>query len=307
MENYGYNESFMYDESYEDQFKEMSRFLKMAGVKNNMFMLKLYDEDLERYKVDPFNVDKEDIELQEKIKKEAIRNIWYFLRFCVRRPDQSGAPAPFILNPVTMAEAYCFENKINLYIVSYRQQFRTNGALICNIWNRRPLSFAYPVAKYMNSRSYIARQKEIRELLPYYLKDTFKNIQSSDILASTRYYNDIECSESIGWEQKLHDDIKTIVTGDRSNNHLIIESSASGLGGNSIVLSGLRDRYKVDPLKFYDEKEKRKMAYIELDADRCGVSYTAQKMMRNLMRIPEDMKKEDMKSWQLAELYLIRK
>lgn len=300
--------SFMYDESYEDSFMTMSRFLKMAGVRNNKFMLKLYDEDLQKFKVDPFKVD--DKQLQEKIKTEAVNNIWYFLRNCVRLPVEEDyeTGVPFTLNPVTMAEAYCFERLINLYIVSFRQQYRTNGVLACNIWSRRPLSFAYPVAKHTDARYGIMRQKELRSMLPSYLKETFKNISPNEFLADTRYYKDIECREPIEWEQKLSGDLKVIVNSNKSNDHLIIESSASGTGGgNDSILSELRTKYWTSPLHLYDLKGKRKLVYMELDADLCGVSEYHKSLMRTMLFIPDGMKKEDMNSWQLAELYLERK
>ena len=97
--------------------------LKMLGIKNNKFFLKLYDEELQGK--DPYDP----LLPPDMIKRviiECIRNPWYFLRELSRIPDEGGAVGvgsgkPYQLNRGNLASTWCFIHNIDHYLVLPRQ------------------------------------------------------------------------------------------------------------------------------------------------------------------------------------------
>lgn len=75
-------------------FLRMSKVLRDKGVKNNKFMLTLYDESL--VGVDPFSPTLTPAQ-KVAIYTESCNNIWYFIREVVRIPAD-GAVIPYELN-----------------------------------------------------------------------------------------------------------------------------------------------------------------------------------------------------------------
>ena len=146
--------------------------LKRRGIKNNMFFLKIYDRSL--IGVDPFSVELTQDQVI-RITHECYINPWYFLRECVRIPDQ-GNPAgiPYQLNRANLAMTWCFLNGIDTDTVIPRQVGKTQSALSILDW-----SFLYGTTNsemmFLNidaekSRGNLARLKDQRELLPPYLQ-----------------------------------------------------------------------------------------------------------------------------------------
>lgn len=92
------------------------------GVSNYLFMLTLYDPDLRD--VDPHDLEAvtpENEILRTKVMVEARRNVWYFLRECVRIYGQGGSPVPFRLDRGNCAMAWCFINGIDYVGMAPRQ------------------------------------------------------------------------------------------------------------------------------------------------------------------------------------------
>ena len=100
-------------------FIQTAKDLKSLGIKNCMFFLKLYDRNL--VGVDPHDPDLSP-EMQMRMISECTVNPWYFLRECVRIPDQ-GNPrgVPYKLNRANLALSWCVLNSIDVYEVIPRQ------------------------------------------------------------------------------------------------------------------------------------------------------------------------------------------
>lgn len=107
-------------------FLQTARDLKVLGIKNNMFFLRLYDESLRH--VDPYSpfLPQETI---IRIINESIINPWYFLREVVRIPEQAGDGIPYQLNRANLAATFCFINGIDHYQVIPRQLGKTQSTI----------------------------------------------------------------------------------------------------------------------------------------------------------------------------------
>lgn len=151
-------------------FLEMSEYLRNIGIKNNRFMLALLDPDLA-------NVDPHDPNLpafmKQKILLECVRNFWYFVREVVRIPA-AGEPSKFILNRGNMAFLYLASMNINTIQIQPRQTGKTIGAAVylLYVYNYRTSSTFIPLAnkEFRDSKLNLGRIREIRDLLPSYLK-----------------------------------------------------------------------------------------------------------------------------------------
>lgn len=161
-------------------FLEMSDYLRSIGVKNNRFMLALLDPDLA-------NVDPHDPNLpafmKQKVLLEIRNNFWYFLREVVRIPA-SGQPSRFILNRGNMAFLYLASMNINTIQIQPRQTGKTIGAA-CHclyVYNYRTVNTHIPFLnkELRDSKLNLARVREIRDLLPSYLRfDSVFSINNS--------------------------------------------------------------------------------------------------------------------------------
>lgn len=113
-------------------FIEISELLKSKGVKNHDFMLKLYDKEL--VGVDPYDPNLDAV-TEARIKLEASRNVWYFLREIVRIPAQAGGYCRFDANLHNIAQVYCFEKGISTYSVTSRQTHRDMNTVALLLWD----------------------------------------------------------------------------------------------------------------------------------------------------------------------------
>lgn len=113
-------------------FLEMAALLKKAGVKNNKFMLQIFQKDL--IGVDPHDPNLP-VTIKAKISLEMTHNFWYFLREVVRLPAGSiDGGMPFILNRGCMAFMWLFLNSIDVAVVMPRQTGKTTGMELLLIW-----------------------------------------------------------------------------------------------------------------------------------------------------------------------------
>ena len=123
---------YCYDlETSNKSFLEVCNKLKSQGIKNNMFMLTIIDDDL--IGVDPHKPDLS-TEIKNKIIKECKNNIWYFLREVVRIPVQGGTSIKFNLNLANCAQIFCYNLNIPTWVTSPDFTFRERTMDILNVW-----------------------------------------------------------------------------------------------------------------------------------------------------------------------------
>lgn len=153
------NQSFIY----------MHKILKDMGIKNNTFMLQVYDPEL--INIDPLN-DELPQEMQARVHYEITRNIWYYFREIVRIPS-TGNKLRFELNRGNMAIIWAFSLNINFSCLLPRQSYKSYTIDACYNWltywgsknsnaifiaNRKPVAIQN-----------LERVKEVSENLPKYL------------------------------------------------------------------------------------------------------------------------------------------
>ena len=93
-------------------FLDMHHYLKSIGIKNNSFMLALIDPDLAN--IDPFDPHL-NAYYKQKVLRECLCNIWYFLRECCKIPSQGGTAMPFKLHRGNLATTFCMTLNLNIF------------------------------------------------------------------------------------------------------------------------------------------------------------------------------------------------
>lgn len=112
-------------ETKNESFKRMYLYLKSIGIKNNKFMLMIYDKDL--IGVDPYDKNLT-VEMKEKIREECKNNIWYFFRNVCRIPKCES----FELNKHNCAQIFLYSKRISSWMATHRLSFKTGSSLcIC--------------------------------------------------------------------------------------------------------------------------------------------------------------------------------
>lgn len=100
-------------------FLRVAQYLRKNNIKNNKFMLILYDEGLSG--IDPYSDEvAENVELQFRIYREICRNSWYYLREIVRVPAD-GRDIPYEANIANVTMAYLKERNMNIVEILPRQ------------------------------------------------------------------------------------------------------------------------------------------------------------------------------------------
>lgn len=153
-------------------FLEMHNYLKAIGIKNNKFMLTLFDPDLAG--VDPYDPSLS-ITMKMKILREVQRNYFYFLREVVRVPA-NGSPRgiPYELNRGNLAFNYCSLYNLNIFFEMPRQVGKTMAAIVRYLYIYNFAS-ANSNITFMNKQNQDAKRnletfKAVRDLLPTYLQ-----------------------------------------------------------------------------------------------------------------------------------------
>ena len=151
-------------------FLKMHHNLKIKGIKNNKFFLKIYDPKL--IGVDPHDPNL-NIETQARVLKEIIRNKWYFLREVVRIPV-SGGDKPYQLHSGNLALTWCYINGISSYTELPRQNYKTISTIINLLhtfnFETKNSDFMFMNKKLDTNKKNLERFKDIRMLLPSYLR-----------------------------------------------------------------------------------------------------------------------------------------
>jgi hypothetical protein len=212
-------------------FLQTARDLKALGIKNNMFFLKLYDESLEF--VDPHNPNLPH-EMALRVLNECIVNPWYFLRECVRIPEQGGNGIPYQLHRANLAATYCFLMGLDHYLVIPRQKGKTQSTVAILDWaflfGTTNSEFMFINKRQEDANNNLGRLKEQRDLLPSFMK--MKEIITDE-----------------GKVEKGQDNVKSI-TNPTTGNKIVTKPSARSME----AAEGL-GRGCTQPIQYYDETE----------------------------------------------------
>ncbi len=165
-------------------FLEVSQYLRDSGVENYRFMLVLLDPDLAR--IDPYDPSLNTM-MRTKVLKECLYNPWYFFREIVRIPDSGQATGvKFALSRGNLALLFCLMMNMNTFLEMPRQTGKTISSLCWYLYlfnfGTANAEMSFLNKKLDDSKLNLQRIREIRELLPSYLKmDTAFNPDGSRI------------------------------------------------------------------------------------------------------------------------------
>lgn len=156
-------------------FLKLAATLKKHGVKNNKFVLILYDEKLQG--IDPRS-DTLTPEQKIRIYREICINKWYFLREVVRIPAQGNMRGtPYEANLGNIAFSYMKSKNKNTIMCLPRQHGKTIGEICDDVWcmyfATSGSNMLYLNKDFKTSKENLLRFKEIRLLLPGWLQDEF--------------------------------------------------------------------------------------------------------------------------------------
>ena len=154
-------------------FLDMHYYLKSIGIKNNKFMLTLYDKDLAG--IDPFDPRLNQL-MKQKVLRECMCNYWYFIREVLRIPDQGaqGAGVKYKLHRGNLAMNFLSLLNLNTFLELPRQQGKTVGYLARYLYlynfgtTRSEITFLNK--KLDDSKLNLQRLKDLRDALPSYLR-----------------------------------------------------------------------------------------------------------------------------------------
>lgn len=152
-------------------FTKVSAHLAEKGIKNNAFMLALYDLDL--VGVDPHREDLPE-EIQARILVEITRNPFYFIREVVRIPVPGGW-VPYELHLGNLFLTWAMVSNLNCYLLLPRQNYKTVSACAIYLWqygfsttNSHMLFFNKELK---DSQNNLKRVKDIQDNLPNWLRE----------------------------------------------------------------------------------------------------------------------------------------
>lgn len=168
-------------------FLQLAADLKKLGIKNYMFMLKVYDPEVVR--INPYAVDEKTGKTTltkdqiSRVITECARNPWYFLREVVRITE-AGNPVgvPYNANRGNIAQAWCIIHNIDSWLCLPRQQGKTMSALALELWiyhfGTSSSTFIFINKDGDNAKENLRRIGGLIDALPEYLR--FKSIVSED-------------------------------------------------------------------------------------------------------------------------------
>lgn len=212
-------------------FIQTAQDLKMLGVDNNTFMLKLYDSSLQD--VDPYDPDLGE-ELIMRIMMECMANPYYFLRECLRIPDQGGTSKPYLLHRANLATTFLFLMNIDHYLVIPRQKGKTVSTVSILLWaylfGTSNSEFMFINKKLEDANNNLMSMKNLRDALPKYMQ--------SKVMISDE-----------GKIVKGRENVKSI-TNPVMKNRVVTKPSASSVASAEGIGRG-----NTQPIQYFDEVE----------------------------------------------------
>lgn len=154
-------------------FVKIAKILKSKGVKNNKFMLTLYDESLQG--IDPYSRNLT-TDQQLAIYRECCKNVWYYIREVVRIP-QDGAAVNYGLNLGNLTLTYLRNKNKNFVLLLPRQHGKTMGECVFDSWvlcfSARNANIIYLNKGKQDAIKNLKLIKDIKDLLPPWMLDLF--------------------------------------------------------------------------------------------------------------------------------------
>lgn len=154
-------------------FLKVSYLLKEMGIKNNNFMLRLYDESL--LNVDPFDYDNLTLEQKIRIHLEIKRNFWYYVREITRIHDSPNGL--FELHRGNCALYTLLLLNLNVIFLTPRQCYKTTSTMNFEAWgldfgyNAKSTTGLFTLSAALSANN-LSRLRSIRDAYPTYLKNT---------------------------------------------------------------------------------------------------------------------------------------
>lgn len=236
--------------------------LHRLGIKNNKFMLRLYDRTLEN--VDPYAPFLSE-EMIQRVCLECMRNIWYYLREVARISEPGaaigpGKGSPYLLNRGNLAAAWCFIHNIDHYLVLPRQIGKTKSTLALINWTF--LFSSGTKMLFLNKDGQAANQnlkdmKEQRDLLPLYMQQ--KVVVNKD-----------------GEKKKATGDNVTSLENVHNGNHIVAKAPA-----RSAATADNVGRGATQAIQYIDEFEFIKYIYTIITAAGPAFNTAAEKAEKN--------------------------
>lgn len=170
-------------------FLNMVDYLTRTGIQNNKFFCILFDPDL--YNVDPFDPNLSAL-MKQKVAIECTKNFWYFIRECVKIPDQGSTEGGtrYRLDRGNLALNYCLVRNLNIFIELPRQFGKTISICCRLLWEylfgTTNSEIMLLNKKHEDSKMNLQRIKDIRSALPQYLQlrsDTISDATGKKIKA----------------------------------------------------------------------------------------------------------------------------
>jgi hypothetical protein len=174
-------ESMVYDINTTNRsFLKAASDLKKQNVKNNKFMLALFDETL--VGVDPFSPDLSEAQ-KIAIYRECSLNKWYYIREIVRVPvDGIIDGIKYKLNMGNLTLSYLKSKNVNQITILPRQHGKTLGEIIDDSWillfSGTNTNIIYSNKEFKDSKKNLKIFKDIRDRLPKYLVEFVSNKKS---------------------------------------------------------------------------------------------------------------------------------
>lgn len=158
-------------------FLKTASDLKKQGVRNNKFMLVLYDESLSG--VDPFDPELTDAQ-KIAVYRECSINKWYYIREVVRVPvDGVISGIRYRLNMGNLTISYLKSKNLNQIVILPRQHGKTMGEIIDDSWillfSGMNTNIIYSNKQFEDSKKNLKLFKDIRDRLPRYLMEFISN------------------------------------------------------------------------------------------------------------------------------------
>lgn len=178
----GMGKYYVHKETSNVSFLKMYKLLGMLKIENRDFFLALYDKKLKN--VDPFDPNLS-LEMKNRIIVECTRNVWYFLRECVRIVG-SGGTTQYNLHRGNLALTWCAINSIDFFLELPRQNGKSISVDCILLWlynfGTKNTVMLMMNKDHAEAKENLARIRNMRKELPEYLRfDTKFNKENKEL------------------------------------------------------------------------------------------------------------------------------